>query len=106
MTSIRRRPGRGTGGSRLNGLPILDGRPQEKAESDEEKTETYIDALNFSLKHRTSDLYIPLVGGAMSLSVKRSVVAEVWSSFPGCSRRICWTVRLGIAGRRVRWCRM
>ena len=32
----------------LTGAPIKDGRPQGRAETDEEKEETYIDALNFS----------------------------------------------------------
>jgi YD repeat-containing protein len=67
----------------LNGLPKPDGKPQSKEETDEEKEETYVDALYLSLRHDTSDVYIPVVGDALSFAVKRSVVGEVFNTRPG-----------------------
>jgi YD repeat-containing protein len=66
----------------LNGMPKPDGKPQGKPETDEEREETYVDALNLSLRHDTSDIYIPVVGDALPFAIKRSVTPEVFTTNP------------------------
>ncbi len=83
----------------LNGLPLSDSKPQAADESDEDSEETYVDALTLSLRHDTSDIYVPLPGGELALAVKRSVSEEQWSTHPGLkpSQQVdqpfgpCWT---------------
>lgn len=67
----------------IHGLPTPDERPQETAESDRAKEESYVDALTRQLRHSTTDLFIPLVGTELSLSVRRDSQGEVWSSHLG-----------------------
>ncbi|RYD82768.1 MAG: hypothetical protein EOP84_08925, partial [Verrucomicrobiaceae bacterium] len=67
----------------LNGLPMPDSKPQAKEETDQEHEQTYIDALTQQLRHSTTDVYVPLVGNELTLSVRRDIVPEVWSTRPG-----------------------
>ncbi|AHF90591.1 type IV secretion protein Rhs [Opitutaceae bacterium TAV5] len=62
----------------LNGLPLPDKKPQYKEESDEADEETFIDPINLSLHHDTTDIYIPLPATELYLGVKRSVRPETW----------------------------
>lgn len=67
----------------LNGRPLTDEKPQEKAETDEEKVETYVDALDLKLHHSEVDLCVPLPGSDMTLSVRREALSEVWNMCSG-----------------------
>ncbi|EIQ01339.1 RHS repeat-associated core domain protein [Opitutaceae bacterium TAV1] len=65
----------------LNGAPLSDEKPQNKEESDEPEEETFIDPLNLSLHHDTTDIYIPLPATELFLGVRRSVTAETWQPY-------------------------
>ena len=67
----------------LNGLPMPDEKPQAQDETDQEKEETYVDAFNLTLRHSTTDIFVPLVGGELSLSVRRNVEPEIWNDRNG-----------------------
>ncbi len=64
----------------IDGSLISARKEQEKSESDESNEETYVDSLTRQLRHDTSDVYVPLPGGELSLSVKRSNAPEMWST--------------------------
>lgn len=66
----------------LNGVPMSAEKEQAKEESDETNEETYVDSLTLQLRHDTSDIYVPLPGGELSLAVKRSFANEVWNENP------------------------
>jgi len=63
----------------LNGRPMADEKPHETAESDEEKEESYIDALTLGLHHSTTDIYVHLPGSDLPLSIRRDTLSEVWN---------------------------
>jgi hypothetical protein len=62
----------------LTGRPISDEVPESDPETDLASEETYIDALNLGLRHSTTDIYIPLVGGQISLGVRRDLTNFSW----------------------------
>lgn len=63
----------------LNGAPMPDSPPENAVESDEPDEETYIDAFNGRLQHRTSDVYVPLGASQLRLEVTRHYESEIWS---------------------------
>jgi RHS repeat-associated protein len=63
----------------LDGRPLPKERPQHTSETDERNEETWVDSLTLQLRHDTSDFYIPLPGGELSLAVKRSTSPELTS---------------------------
>lgn len=67
----------------LDGWPQPDERPQAHAEQRNEPEETFIDALNLHLHHSVTDIYVPLVGGELSLAVRRTLTPEIWHSNHG-----------------------
>jgi len=62
----------------LNGRPLPDGKPQTAPESDHQPEETFIDALTLGLRHNVTDLYTPVAGTELPLSVTRVYNEEVW----------------------------
>lgn len=67
----------------LNGLPLSDEKPQNSAESDSHKEETYVDAFNRQLSHHTSDIYLPIPASDLSLQITRSYQEEIWNDRHG-----------------------
>ena len=63
----------------LNGRPLSDSKPQNEAETDEAKEETYVDAFNLNLRHSVTDIYLPIPGSELALSARRNVQSEIWN---------------------------
>jgi len=61
----------------LNGFPLTDEKPQSEPEDDYIEEETYIDAANLSLVHRTTDIYVPIPTSDLSLSVRRNWSTDI-----------------------------
>jgi len=67
----------------LNGRPLSDEKPQAASENDEAKEETYVDAFNLNLVHSVTDIYVPIQGSELALSLRRNVNSEIWSENNG-----------------------
>ncbi|WP_162145231.1 RHS repeat-associated core domain-containing protein [Chthoniobacter flavus] len=67
----------------LNGRPLPDSKPQRTAESDQEREETYIDALTLGLRHQSTDIFVPIAGSDLVLSVRRNAISETWNNSNG-----------------------
>jgi len=67
----------------FNGRPLADEKPQETAESDSEKEESYIDALNLTLHHSVTDVRVKIPGSDLALQVRRNTASEVWDMHSG-----------------------
>jgi RHS repeat-associated protein len=86
----------------LNGLPMADEKPQQSGETDQEKEETYIDALTLGLRHSTTDAYLPVSGSDFSVSAHRDFRSQVWNSRTGLRPHeqpdqpfgLCWSSNL------------
>ncbi len=86
----------------MNGLPMPDEKPQHSAETDQEKEETFVDALTLGLRHSTTDAYLPVNGSDFSVSARRDFRSEVWNNRSGLRPHeqpdrpfgICWSSNL------------
>lgn len=92
----------------LNGRPLPDERPEAVAESDAAKEETYIDAFNLNLRHSTTDVYLPIPGSELAISVTRNYSPDCWNLHSGLRPHerpdlafgACWSTNV-VAGYRV-----
>ncbi|MBK1859893.1 hypothetical protein JIN80_16610, partial [Cerasicoccus arenae] len=83
----------------LNGRPMSDERPQSASENDEAKEETYIDAFNLNLVHSVTDIYVPIEGSDLALSLRRNLHSEIFtensglrpSEDPAQPFGVCWS---------------
>lgn len=67
----------------LNGRPISDEKPQATTEQDAAPEETYIDGFNLNLTHSVSDLYMPIPGSELALSIRRNYSPDIWNIISG-----------------------
>lgn len=67
----------------LNGRAIPEAIDGQKAESESEKEQSYVDALTLRLQHSVTDIYIPIENSELSLSVRRNLDSEVWNDRSG-----------------------
>jgi len=63
----------------LNGRPMADEKPQHTEESDQEKEESFIDAMTLGLRHSVTDIFVPIAGSDLVLSARRDVSSTVWN---------------------------
>jgi RHS repeat-associated protein len=63
----------------LNGRPLPGREPMSKAESDMEREMSYVDAFNLQLRHNVTDVYVPIPGSDLALSVRRNWSGEQWN---------------------------
>ena len=66
----------------IDGRPIPDEKPENDDESDYVPEETYVDALNQSFHYSTTDVFIPVPGSDLSVSVRRNTTSEVFTGEP------------------------
>ncbi|PTX94067.1 type IV secretion protein Rhs [Spartobacteria bacterium LR76] len=64
----------------LNGFPIPDEKPQQQEETDQSPEETYVDPFTQTLTHQVTDVYVPMPGADMALSVRRNWSTEIFSN--------------------------
>jgi RHS repeat-associated protein len=67
----------------FNGLPIPDEKPQAKEETDAENEQSYVDVFDLIVRHSVSDVYVPLPGNELTLTVQRVLTSEIWGTHPG-----------------------
>ena len=67
----------------FNGLPIPDEKPQAKEETDAEHEQSYVDVFDLAVRHSVSDVYVPLPGNELTLTVQRVLTSEIWGTHPG-----------------------
>ena len=60
-----------------------DQRPQAENENDEAREETYIDAFNLNLRHDVTDIYVPVPGSDLTLSVRRNLASDIFTDNGG-----------------------
>jgi len=67
----------------LTGRPLPDAAPQDKANQGSEPEQTFVDALTLGLRHSTTDVYVPIPGSDLALSVRRDYNPEIWTNETG-----------------------
>ena len=63
----------------LNGRPMPDEKPHQQPESDHTREESYVDALELTLHHSTTDVYVPVASSDLVLAARRNFESEIWN---------------------------
>ena len=79
----------------LDGRPMPDEKPQDSAETEEEKEETFVDSLTLNLHHSDTDIYVPIPGSTLFLGIRRDVTSTVWDAGLGSSPAVQHTTPFG-----------